>query len=614
MLDTKKDRLDYGKLLMPPAGYHVVAAIATTYSLDLETLMAATIPLAHHEQHMGSETMKSDIATLEGLKKLQNKILIFVEAGQILKPRRANKLFHLFENQVFPVTLQPDRAKTDIPSFHPKVWLLVYSNGQEKYYRFIVLSRNLTRDRSWDVAVALDGVEVEHANNSKTQPLINFIQFLKEQLPSQNNDAFCLIDQIIVSLQHVEFSLDNRIFTDYEILPLGIGQGSYDMIHDELFSNSYHDLIVISPFISHDIITTLSKPWKQLKDCRFSLLTRETELSKIGQQEGKLVAYTVKENIVNGEEIVSEDNNDDIRQQDIHAKLYYCRKNGTRKLYVGSMNASHRGLNCNVEMMLKLSIKKYLSNDIYNILEQELFASDETSNPLFIKQDLNLVKDPEEASNNIQMAVELIRCLCRCDNTATVESTTSNNYNIHITIDNHGNTTDPFNNLTIKPLFTNEYKPVEQSIWFNNICLSDLSEFYLITATVDDATISRIIKISTTGIPKEERESAIIASIIPSRGHFLELIALILSDSPLATLLEAQIANKSSRNRPTADWAHPAIYETLLKSLPSHHKAQERIKEVRYFIDKLKLAPNSNGTVPQEIENLLKLVENVISK
>ena len=67
-------------------------------------------------------------------------------------PNKANPVFALLESSIFEVVLKKER------SFHPKVWLVKYidSNGKA-LYRLIVLSRNLTFDRSWDVAVVLEG-------------------------------------------------------------------------------------------------------------------------------------------------------------------------------------------------------------------------------------------------------------------------------------------------------------------------------------------------------------------------------------------------------------------------------------------------------------------------
>lgn len=38
MMDPGAQRVDYGEQLNPPLGYELHSALATTYSLDLETL------------------------------------------------------------------------------------------------------------------------------------------------------------------------------------------------------------------------------------------------------------------------------------------------------------------------------------------------------------------------------------------------------------------------------------------------------------------------------------------------------------------------------------------------------------------------------------------------
>jgi len=45
LLTLENDRLDYGGQLRVPPGYALHSAIATTFSLDLETLAAASLAL-----------------------------------------------------------------------------------------------------------------------------------------------------------------------------------------------------------------------------------------------------------------------------------------------------------------------------------------------------------------------------------------------------------------------------------------------------------------------------------------------------------------------------------------------------------------------------------------
>ena len=73
-------------------------------------------------------------------------------------PTQYNKLFTLLE----PCLRAIVPSGGEHASFHPKIWLIRYkgSGGKKRanvIYRLIVLSRNLTFDRSWDIAASLDG-------------------------------------------------------------------------------------------------------------------------------------------------------------------------------------------------------------------------------------------------------------------------------------------------------------------------------------------------------------------------------------------------------------------------------------------------------------------------
>ncbi|MBO5884988.1 MAG: hypothetical protein J6Q51_04250, partial [Clostridia bacterium] len=61
----------------------------------------------------------------------------------------------------FTVETAQKRGLARYPSFHPKFWLIKYVNNEgEALYRVVVLSRNLTFDRSWDVSFCMEGRKV----------------------------------------------------------------------------------------------------------------------------------------------------------------------------------------------------------------------------------------------------------------------------------------------------------------------------------------------------------------------------------------------------------------------------------------------------------------------
>ena len=66
-------------LLRPPSGYHLDQAILTTYSLDLETLLALPLAvLAHADQ--GVDALLADpLLLVEGLREAGSRLHVFVD-------------------------------------------------------------------------------------------------------------------------------------------------------------------------------------------------------------------------------------------------------------------------------------------------------------------------------------------------------------------------------------------------------------------------------------------------------------------------------------------------------------------------------------------------------
>ena len=80
MLKPTGDRLDYSEMLMPPYGYETVFAVGTTYSLDLDALIGASIALGLSES-IDNELKDNPIYLLEALQKTAGKVLISSEGG-----------------------------------------------------------------------------------------------------------------------------------------------------------------------------------------------------------------------------------------------------------------------------------------------------------------------------------------------------------------------------------------------------------------------------------------------------------------------------------------------------------------------------------------------------
>jgi hypothetical protein len=186
MLSPSNDRLDYGQILTPPANYYLDFAVGTTYSLDLDALVGASLAMGLSEE-TDSELMNNPVCLLEALRSTGDKVALFSEGGQIHTPNKVTSLYILLEKMVFSVRTSKHRGLAAFPSFHPKFWLLRYKNSSgECLYRVVVLSRNLTFDRSWDITYYMDG-KLSDKETDKNQPVCDFLQYLLGFLPATEN-------------------------------------------------------------------------------------------------------------------------------------------------------------------------------------------------------------------------------------------------------------------------------------------------------------------------------------------------------------------------------------------------------------------------------------------
>src|SRR5215813_12188968 len=102
MLDFKRNRLDYGELLIPPQGYRLAKAIAATYSLDLNTLLSIPIALFYAQTLEGTGEGER-IQLLEAIQRCPEVLRIYHQKGRIHVPRNQNRLYGLLEDSVVGV-------------------------------------------------------------------------------------------------------------------------------------------------------------------------------------------------------------------------------------------------------------------------------------------------------------------------------------------------------------------------------------------------------------------------------------------------------------------------------------------------------------------------------
>ena len=567
MFKPKEERLNYGQILMPPVG--------TSYSLDLETLMSVCIALGIQES-TDSSLANNPFAVLKSLQSLSDKLLVFCEAGQItaMQPERS-PLMLLLDKVIVPVKLREIKGK-GYPSFHPKTWTLQYEDAAgNQFFRFVVLSCNLTFDRSWDVAVSLDGKMTGKEHNSSS-PIVDFLEFLKYNAldgVSMKTEKRRILNGLIQELPFVQFSLDDKRFLDFEIIPLGIGGKEID--DDPLMWDSFHDLLVLSPFVSTGVLRSFDQR-RLLKDTRRHLITRTTELYKIAGSLDTFKVFAMKDTVVEGEELVSDDESSKVQQQDIHAKMYLVTKGSSSSLYLGSMNASENGLHRNVEMLLKLSAYRYYLN--LDSIEADLFGPDPKGNP-FEEVDLSTIDTATPEKEEKDALERVIKSICRLRAKA-VAVTAGDKYKVTVSF---SCPRGGFPDAEIAPARTVRTQQLDEQVVFDGISALELTELYRITVKGETDSITRMILIPTE-MPLD-RDDMVVRSILKDKRAFVDYLAFILGDDYVLSAMEMEASMAATDSgRLSIEDGLPAIYEKMLKTA---YTDPERLKEIRLVMDRI---------------------------
>lgn len=612
MLDLKKDRTNYKKLLKSPEGYEIEKILITTYSLEMEKIIEICLLALGLQIETTSQDGKNPITSLYALEKMINKIIVICQNGQIKEHK--NPLYLMLENTIY--TIKPPKDK----NFHPKVIMIKYKNKIENKikYRLIVSSKNLTSDKSWDAQASIEGTY--NVDNKETnEEMVKFMEYLKNNI-QKDDKVEKFLEEIKKEISKVDFSeeinqKDNRgleaEIENIEFIQLGTGKRTQIPYLEEKSKEKLKSALVISPFLTLE--PQEKSPIYKLKenigeDAKITLITRRTELTPKLINEQQIETYVINDQIIDNMYIEQDNNQEEngtqieqeIENQDIHAKIYILQKEKNAELYIGSANASKNAFNGNIEAMLKVTIKQ---GDFINKIKENLFGEGKNKKEYFIKANIN---DKEEKVED-KILQKIKKKFFETQPQATAEKT-GEEYKVTIENPEYQNIELGKNyEIKIRPLLVqkSELKSLEKTIIFEQIKLEELSEFYIVEFYKDgEKQDSKIIKIPTKNIPKlEDRMVSIYTNIIKGKRELLEYIAFILDDDYGYGLREGKFKNSETGKIQKRIYI-PRLYEKMLKvSYQQPEKIQEIQKTIEQVKEKIKIEKEDIEEL-KELENL----------
>jgi hypothetical protein len=252
--------------LRPPTGYEFTIGVATTYTLDLTTLMSVPLHLALLSAGDRKEMLQDGVALLEALRRTTDKLAVFCQQGRIGAPNLPHVLYGLLE----PCVVEVNAPNGGV--FHPKLWVLRFqsqTDGDDVLLRLLVLSRNLTNDRSWDLSLTVDGAPGKRtvSQNRPLTDLVSSLPDLSAETPSPRIREHCSL--IADEIRRTSWELPGK-FESLAFHAMGLTKKPW-------VPKPSRRLAVISPFVSANALDSLAMTTQQ----PIALISRPDELARI---------------------------------------------------------------------------------------------------------------------------------------------------------------------------------------------------------------------------------------------------------------------------------------------------------------------------------------------
>lgn len=592
-------RVLYGESLAAPSGFVFDSAVATTYSLDFETALAAPVSMALFAAENRDEILGQPLALLEGAERVADRLAVYCDAGHIqAQTQPQSRLCSLLEKMIIEVAAPQGGA------FHPKIWVLRFRPlagiGAGKM-RLLVLSRNLTKDRSWDISLRLDG-NIGRLVASGNKPIVDLL----ERLPR------IAVQPVSPEVRNLTLNIARDLNRTTWVLPEHFDTLSFAVngIGAEVWSpTACTRMGVISPFCDDTTLTQLA----QLSREKPVLVGRSDELAACSAD--TLALYervTVLDDMA-----ASEDGEESEPEslQGLHAKAFIQEIGWDTVLTVGSGNATQAALADrrvvnNVEVFATLTGKSSKVGSVDNILGAQGFGR--LLCPFVgaeVSADAAAVKAAERRLEDARHLICKAGLALRCER-VPAKGEDAGGWQVWLVCGQP---------LTLHHLASAFVWPITRgeghrrdvttalaagdNVDFGVMPLADLTRFiaFQLADAESDARLLFSIGLPMEGVPAE-RHAAIFRSIITNRDAFFRYLRLLLSElgDPFAVALAAHSgATEGAWGRGGGD--DIPLLEDLVRALCA---GDDRLTAVERLITRLAAEDAEVDPVPAEFRAL----------
>ena len=585
-------------LLRPPAGHELDFALLTTYTLDLEAQLALPLGLVARSDSGLEDLLADPLLLLEALRRAGERIHVFVDRAGIAIPRTRRELYALLEPSVHPVRAPGHGA------FHPKVWVLRFlSENGAPLIRVAVLSRNLTFDRSWDIALATEASPMPRQRSAGSRPLAEFVGGLPELCAEPPNPA--VLDKIRALADEVSrtrFPAPDGFFDDpVEFHVLGMGGQRATRKPWQPMSGGY-DILAVAPFIGSTALGAVAR----MGDGERILVSTREQLDRLSDH--ALASWT-RVCMLSDAALDESEDEDAGRPSGLHAKFIAVEHGWDVTWFVGSANLTYSAFSgTNVEVMAALSARKgrrngnsgygigrFLESGFETLCETYRRGDPETETP-----EMEEALERLEAARDALLDADL-RVVC---------SPSGENWTWKL----EGVFSLPQTDVEIKawPISLTEEQALPLQLpltWTLPIqWLTRLVAFRLHVPVPGVDDIGLTLSLPVEGMP-EDRMHHVLRSLIGDSARFMAFIRALLGG--LDGMVEW--AQGGDANGGGASWADVPGDETLLEGLVrAASRDPGRLEPVRRLIEDFRSTEEGRHIVPDDFLELWSAVEEVL--
>ena len=607
------------ELMHPPAGYRLDFAVLTTYTLNLEALLVLPLSVLAHPEG-GLEALLADPLQLhQALREAGDRVHVFVDRTGIAIPHSARPLYSMLEPSVHPV-----RAPNG-GIFHPKVWIARFTamdETAEDLLRVAILSRNLTFDRSWDVALASEALFRSSRYVEASRPLYDFMVALPHLATDANRmpqDVVERVETLADQVGQTAFPSPDGFNSPIEFHAIGLTEGRQVWKPP---SNGYRALAV-APFVTRMALDAVGR----LSGHDRVLVSRQEELDKL--PEDALAAWkqifvlsdTAQGEAEDGPANADEEGRADtvgtaqgdsgtsaaVRPSGLHAKMIAVEHGWHVTWSVGSANLTWPAFTGNnVEMMASITGKKggVIGRGIGHFLDggfRELCVPYQRTEPEAADLCVSEAEGRLEAARDALADADL-RVICAPGDalwTLTVEGDVQLGVDIRV---------------VAWPVSVAEDQALGLSgplQW--KLPLADLTAFIGFRLSVGVQGVDDIrmaLRLPAEGMP-DDRMHHVLRGLLDSPGKFLRFLRALLGG------LDQLVGwtRDEGKGNGSASWGVGAGGETLLDDLVrTASRDPERLEPVRRLINDLRKTEEGRRIVPDDLFAVWTAVEEALTR